>query len=146
MIDNTPFPANKEVEQAIIGSCIIDPAAYSIASPLIYEEYFYTPWHQALWGTIDTIYTRNEKPDQILILEFLKAQKLLDVNLNDIYIRELIDQAEPANIATHAAILKEFYNLRRLKEISLFLQQLMTGISRFPMPRISTNKNKITSF
>ena len=73
-----PLPSNTESERAILGAILIDNAVLPQAIEHLQPDYFYSPFHRAVFAAMLELFNRREKVDPILIGEELKKEGKLE--------------------------------------------------------------------
>ncbi len=111
------------IEQAVIGSLLIDSYAYSAVSELLHPETFYDPRHQYIYAAIQSLNMSGRPVDILTVPEELKRQgHFADVG-GDEYILELSARtASSANIEDHAKTLADKYVARQLISLASKVQ------------------------
>ncbi len=118
-------PQALEIEQAVLGSLLIDSYAFSAVSEILRPETFYEPRHQYIYAAIQALNMEERPVDILTVPEELKRQGHYDAAGGAAYILELSARtATSANIEDHAKTLADKYLARQL--IS-FASQVQTG-------------------
>ena len=110
-------PYSMEVEQALLGAVLMNPACYTRVSGIVRPESFYIPQHKAIFAAIANLDYLNKKIDPLLVLEELKQNGTYDEAAGKNYLAQLA-QSVPSveNVESYARIIKEKYYLRTLME------------------------------
>lgn len=110
MIERIP-PHNKEAEQAVIGSLLIDNSTWSIIEDLLSCEDFYVVAHKKIFKAMSDF--KDKMFDIITIVSWLRDRDELDAVGGAVYVVDLADNVpSAANIEYYAKIVKE-KSLRR---------------------------------
>ncbi|HEX9917024.1 MAG TPA: replicative DNA helicase [candidate division Zixibacteria bacterium] len=108
-------PQAIEVEQAVLGTILLDREAIGRAIEIIDEECFYREAHSKIYSAIVSLYDRNEAVDIVTATEELTKRGQLEEVGGRIYLINLTESvATAANIEYHARIILEKATLRRL--------------------------------
>ena len=111
--NNVLLPYNREAEQSVLGSVLLDADCMSIALLHLKPEHFYLPEHQQIFASM--VRMNNEKSNAIDYITI--ADDLEKTGYNDArgYIYELAQMVpSTANVEKYAEIVKEQYYLRTL--------------------------------
>jgi len=105
-IDKLP-PHNKEAEQAVLGSLLLDrDAIYKIADILRTKD-FYHKNHQVIYDAILHLYQNQEPIDIVNLSNRLKSIEALEEIGGGSYLTSLVNSiSSPTNIASHAKIVQ----------------------------------------
>jgi len=118
---NSPvsLPKNLDAEIALLGALIIDGHALNDILDKITPEDFYKTAHQNIFRAILALNKENQPIDLIALSERLKKEGKLK-SIGEVTYLTSLAQSVPtsANIETHAKIIKEKANLRKLIKIS----------------------------
>jgi replicative DNA helicase len=108
-------PQAIEVEQAVLGTILLDREAIGKAIEIIDEECFYREAHSKIYSAIVSLYDRNEAVDIVTVTDELTKRGQLEEVGGRIYLINLTESvATAANIEYHARIILEKATLRRL--------------------------------
>ena len=103
------IPQNKEVEQAILGCCLIDDTFEKISS-LVKKEDFYFEDHQTIWQSFGVLSDEGVAIDIVTL-----SEKVKDLNLMDLVIH-LSDKVQTSTQVNHyIKILLEKSKLRAMR-------------------------------
>jgi DnaB-like helicase N terminal domain len=72
-------PQAIEIEEAVLGACLIDPTAYPKAKEVLsgFSNPFYREAHNAIWSAMRSLSAKNEPIDRLIVFEELgNLQKL----------------------------------------------------------------------
>jgi len=89
-------PANIEAEQALLGALLYDNAAFERIGDYLQARHFFEPFHQRLFGVIESNIRKGQLAEPILIAE----QFVRDAGFEELggvrYLADLVDRAPPA--------------------------------------------------
>lgn len=109
------IPANLDAERAVLGSCLIDPAAFDKVSGFLTPPAFYRERHAWLYEAMRTLANRNEPLDFITVTDEMERQGRLEEAGGPAFITELITDIPTALYVEHYAhIVERTATLRRL--------------------------------
>src|SRR5690625_7685020 len=92
-------PQAVEIEEAVLGSMLIEHEAATIALQLLQPDDFYKPAHKHIFETIFDLYERGNPLDILTVESELRDKNLLDIIGGGVYIADLIRQSRStANI------------------------------------------------
>jgi replicative DNA helicase len=115
-VHRLPLPPHSVVaEQALLGSLLIEPTAWSRIS--IEASDFYRNDHKLIYGAIAALLAERKAVDTTTVCDHLERQGLLDDTGGLSYIGRLVrDTPTAANVETYAAEVRERSTLRRLNK------------------------------
>jgi replicative DNA helicase len=115
MIPERYPPYAPEAEISVLGGMLIDTEAPSIAFELLKDEMFFDEKHRKIFSTMKRLFDRGEPIESITTSEEMKKAEDLHLVGGLAYFAELLDAVPTAaNIAYHAKIVRERWQLRRL--------------------------------
>ena len=101
-------PQAVEIEQAVIGSMLIEHGAATIALQMLKAEDFYQHSHQHIFQTLSRLYERDNPLDLLTVENELKDLNLLEAIGGPSYLSDLTRMvSSSANIEYHAQIITE---------------------------------------
>tara|TARA_B100000989_G_C19524960_1_gene466248 strand:+ start:163 stop:1668 length:1506 start_codon:yes stop_codon:yes gene_type:complete len=101
-------PQAVEIEQAVIGSMLIEHGAATIALQMLKVEDFYQHSHQHIFQTLSRLYERDNPLDLLTVENELKDLNLLEAVGGPSYLSDLTRMvSSSANIEYHAQIITE---------------------------------------
>ncbi len=101
-------PQAVEVEQAVIGSMLIEHGAATIALQMLKVDDFYQQSHQNIFQTLSRLYERDNPLDLLTVENELKDLNLLEAVGGPSYLSDLTRMvSSSANIEYHAQIITE---------------------------------------
>jgi len=108
-------PQAVEVEEAVLGSMLIEHEAATVALQMLSPEDFYKPAHQHIFETLHDLYERDNPLDLLTVENELRDKELLDSCGGAGYLSELTRSvSSAANIDYHAQIIAEKSTKRNL--------------------------------
>ncbi len=108
-------PQAIEVEQAVLGSMLLQKEAIGKAIEIIDKDCFYRDDHQKIFEVLVDLYDKNQPVDIITVSEELTSRKQLDEVGGRMYLLELTEKiATTANVEYHCNIVLEKSTLRKL--------------------------------
>ncbi len=115
---NMPF--DKDAEQAVLGSILVENKCMDVVSGIIKSDYFYLPAHRAIFTSMLTMFMGNNSAiDPVIIADALTRENLYDETGGRKYLVQLAESVpSTANVENYANIVREKYYLRRLIEVS----------------------------
>lgn len=137
MLDVKVPPNNLNAEQSILGSLMLDPNTWDEIIDLIRAEDFYKPAHRRIFEAIADLRAHNEVIDLITVGNYLTEKSILNEVGGSRTLVEIVENTvSPANIATHAKIVRDKALSRRLittcsKTIERAFQQEYENIENF---------------
>ncbi len=107
-----PLVNDPNAEQYVIGSLIIDPDAYTIASQYLDEDSFYDPTCKTIWKAINEL-GKNGTPIDIISVQAELGKEKSSVTASDL-MNISIGVASAGHIEFHAARLQDLGRRRKL--------------------------------
>jgi len=108
-------PQALDIEEAVLGSLLLEKNALSAVVDLLRPEVFYKDAHQYIYGAISDLFANSEPVDLITVMSKLRAIGMLDIVGGPYYLTQLTHKvASAANIEFYAKILIEKYVQRQL--------------------------------
>ena len=119
------LPNAADLEQAVIGACLLDSAVMGQVSGIIEPQHFYQRAHELLWGVMLDLRREGMPVDLLTVTERANVQgKLIDIG-GAFYISQLTNRvASTANVEHHARIVQQKFIQRRLIELGNRLRNL----------------------
>ncbi|MEP6755412.1 MAG: replicative DNA helicase [Chthonomonadales bacterium] len=118
-------PHSLEMEQATLGSMLIERVAIETASEILQPEDFYRDVHGVIFEAILSLTRRDEPVDILTVQEHLSQQDVLEIVGGPPYLLQCMDSVvAAANVAHYARIVEEKAILRRLLDASSQVQAL----------------------
>jgi len=119
-IDATIFgkipPQNREAEEALLGSLLIEEAGIEDIADAITSDMFYSERHQFIYEAIFALYQKNNGGiDLITVTEELKIRGKLEIVGGAYYLAQLTNRVgSAANVEYYSIIIRQHYLARRL--------------------------------
>ncbi len=108
-------PQAVEVEEAVLGSMLIEHEAATVALQMLSPEDFYKPAHRHIFETLRDLYERDNPLDLLTVENELRDNKLLDKIGGGGYLADLTRSvSSAANVDYHAQIISEKAIKRKL--------------------------------
>lgn len=108
-------PQALEVEEAVLGSLLLERNALNSVIDILNEKVFYKEAHQYIYEAIAALFRRSEPVDLITVMNELRSQGKLELVGGPYYLTQLTHKvASAANIEYYAKIIIEKYVQRQL--------------------------------
>ena len=108
-------PQALDIEEAVLGSLLLEKNALSSVIDLLRPEVFYKETHQYIYGAIADLFASSEPVDLITVMSKLRSTGMLDIVGGPYYLTQLTHKvASAANIEFYAKIIIEKYVQRQL--------------------------------
>jgi replicative DNA helicase len=119
-------PHSVEAEQALIGSLLIDAAAWSAVASVIRSGDLYRPDHQAIFEAVATLAARGEKHDVVTVAGRLERTTKLEAVGGVAYLSSLARETPTAaNVLAYAKVVRDRSTLRSLASFANDLERLV---------------------
>ena len=113
-------PHASELEEAIIGACLIEQEALPLVADKLRPEMFYDDHHQLIFAALIAMYQANKKIDILTVKEELTRRGVLEKIGGPYTIVQLSSRvASSAHIEYHAQIVHQKYLAREAVVLSL---------------------------
>lgn len=113
-----------EAEQAVLGSLMIDPDAWSRVAGAVREDDFYRPDHRAIFEAIESLAGAGKPCDPVTLADELERTVKLDAVGGLAYLSSLARETPTAaNVRAYADIVRERAQLRRLERLAQEIEQ-----------------------
>jgi replicative DNA helicase len=124
-VHRLPVPSHSiEQEQALLGSLLIEPAAWSRIS--IEASDFYRHDHRLIFTAAAALHADRKPVDTTMVCDYLERQGLLADVGGLSYIGRLVKEtATTANVESYAREVREHASLRRLSKVGERIQDLV---------------------
>jgi len=81
---NITLPHNKELEQAVLGACLLDYKAFgTIRSLVTTEEVFYENKHQTVFMALERLHDRNQPIDMLTVSQAIREMGFMELSEAD---------------------------------------------------------------
>ena len=108
-------PWSAEAEQAVLGSCLIDPSCLPDVMTAVRGADFYLPQNREIFETIFSMFTFAKPIDPVTVLDEMKVRGVYHDEGSQQYIRELMRLTPTAaNVLKYAAIVRDQALLRNV--------------------------------
>ncbi len=108
-------PQAIDVEEAVMGACMLERDAYSNISGLVTAEMFYKDENQKIFKVIENMVAGGKTIDLLTVTQQLMQDGVLEAVGGPLYITQLTSRvASAAHIEHHARIIYEKYALREM--------------------------------
>ena len=109
------MPWAPEAEQAVIGSCLIDPHCISEIVAVLHSEDFYLDQNREIFDTIYQMFTYAMTIDPVTVLNQMKVRGVYREESSQRYVRELMEVTPTsANVMKYVQIVRDQALLRSL--------------------------------
>ena len=112
-------PQAKELEEVVLGACMIEKGAYTLAAEILKPESFYVDANQKIFKAMQFLDSNQRPIDCLTVIEALKMAEELDIVGGPFYITKLTNTVvSAANIETHARFVLQKFIQRELIRLS----------------------------
>lgn len=117
MVEKMP-PQSKELEEAVLGACMLESSAVRTVMTILVPESFYFNAHKTVFRAIASLYNASKQIDILTVMEEVKTMGKLDEIGGINFIADLTRHiASAANIEQHSYILAQKYIQREIIRI-----------------------------
>lgn len=117
-IPGTIPPHNKEAEQSVLGSILIEKEAMIKIVDLLKPEDFYYDTHRLIYEAMLDLYNRHDPIDLLTLANVLEERKILDKVGGPAYLAELTSSVPTAtHVFKYAQIVKNKATLRKMIKV-----------------------------
>ena len=118
-IDGLLPPQSIELEEAILGACMLESECINLISDILTPECFYKEANQILYTAIIELYKRSNPIDMLTVCQKLKSMEKLDVVGGSYYVSSLTNRvASASNIEYHSRIIVQHFLKREMIRLS----------------------------
>lgn len=112
-------PHDKELEQVVLGTVMLETTAFFRVSQILKEKTFYSKKHQIIYRAILAL-DYNQKPiDMVSIFQWLVSKGLSEKTGGPAYLSEMMNKVcSTAHLEYHASILHGYFVRRQLIEVT----------------------------
>ena len=107
-------PQAREIEDAVLGSVLMERYALSVAIELLKPECFYTEASQIIFTTILQMYKNNTPVDLLTVVNELKKISQLEIIGGPYYLTKLTNNTSGPHIEAHCRIVLQKYIQREI--------------------------------
>ncbi len=137
-------PQAVDVEQAVLGAMMIDPAAVTDAIDVLRPEYFYKPEHKVIYAAISALFEKSQAVDIMTVANELKKNGELEVAGGAYYVASLTNKvASGAHIEEHAKIVQQKFIQRELIRIGTEMTKAAYEDSSDPLELLDEAESKL---
>ncbi len=137
-------PQAIEVEQAVLGSMLIDREAVPKVLEVLDQESFYRDAHAKIFQAMTALFERSEPIDVTTVAEELRRRGQLDAVGGALYLTELTMKiTSAANVEAHAYIVLEKAILRKLIEASTNIAKRSYNPAEDPLELLDEAEQRI---
>lgn len=112
-------PQARELENAILGACLIEKSAFTLAAEIIRSETFYVDANQKIFKAMQFLDSNQQPIDFLTVIEALRLDNELDIVGGPFYLTKLTDSVvSSANIEAHCRIVLQKFIQRELIRLS----------------------------
>lgn len=112
-------PQARELEEAVLGSIMIEKTAFDTVTEILKPDCFYVDGHQKIFKAMQQLATLGQPIDILTVVEALKKNEDLDVVGGAFYITRLTNAVvSAAHVEAHSRIILQKYLQRELIRIS----------------------------
>ncbi|MDO8497137.1 MAG: replicative DNA helicase [bacterium] len=112
-------PHDLTAEKSVLGAILIDPSAITIVAEFLKQNHFYIPEHQRIYGSMITLFEKQQPIDVVTLKNELKEAGTLKQVGGVEYISELINTVPTSAYVEHYGhIVKDHFTKRQLIELS----------------------------
>lgn len=125
------IPRNRDSEEYVLGSIMLEPSCLPLVIERLHEDVFYFDLHRYVFRAINSLYNESTAIDVITVIERMNQLKLIGGSINVFDVTKLTnDVVSSANIEAHVLILVQYYLQR--EAIRLGQQMYMRGYDDDP--------------
>lgn len=112
-------PQAKELEEAVLGACLLEADAIDDAAEILQVESFYVDAHQRIFKALLNVRKQNIQPDILTVCEELRKSEELDWVGGPFAITKLTNNVVgTANLEAHARIIQQKFYAREIIRIA----------------------------
>lgn len=119
-MEHSKVPPNAvDLEEAVLGACLLEPIAINSVADILKAESFYKLEHQFIWEAITNLHGLSLPVDIMTVTQEVKRQGRLEAVGGAFYISKLTDRvAQATNAEYHARIVQQKFTARELIRVS----------------------------
>ena len=108
-------PQAIDLEEAVLGSCMLEPECIFKISHILKPECFYKDAHQKIYSAIQELVKKGQTPDILTVTEKLRSNKNIEEVGGSYYVAQLTQRVGSSyNIEFHSQIIKQKYLAREI--------------------------------
>jgi replicative DNA helicase len=117
-------PHNDDAEAAVLGACLLVPAALDTALEMLRRDDFFRGFHQRVFEAVADLHARSQPVDLVTVQDWLGSRGLLEGAGGAVGLAGLTEKvASAANVEAYARLVKEKAKLRRLISVCAQITQ-----------------------
>ena len=103
-------PQALELEQAVLGACLLELSALADVADLLRPEVFYAAGHGHIWAAMSALYRSRAPVDILTVTQELKRRGTLDIVGGPFYVSQITNKVSgTANVVYHAHIVLQTF-------------------------------------
>lgn len=115
-------PQAVDIEEAVLGACLLMPDAMVVTMGILQADFFYKESHQKIFESITELFSENKPVDLLTVTEKLKSNGNLEFVGGPFYVAQITNKVgSSANTEYHCRIIAEKYMARELIRIASVL-------------------------
>ena len=115
-------PQNIDLEEAVLGACMLEKPAFGKVRDLLVPEDFYKPGHEEIFQALVDLFNENTPIDLLIVTNKLVSKGKLEIVGGRYYLTELTNKVfNAAHIEEHAFIIKQSSIKRQIINLSSVL-------------------------
>ncbi|HTB23545.1 MAG TPA: replicative DNA helicase [bacterium] len=108
-------PHNYDAEAAVLGACLLDPAALDTSLEILRRDDFFRGFHQRVFEAVADLHARSQPVDLVTVSDWMASRGLLEAAGGAVGLAGLTEKvASASNVEAYARLVKEKAKLRRL--------------------------------
>lgn len=121
--DKTEFLNCNEIEQVIIGACLVETNVFSDCFLLLNDSKFFNGKNKIIYESMLRLNNKKEKIDLLTVIIDLRKNRLIK-EVGEAYIAELSSKvSSAAHLVYHCNILRQSYVQKEILKISMNVQE-----------------------
>lgn len=113
-----------DAEKAVLGRCMIDPAAFDEVAGYLMKEDFYSRAHQEIWQAMSDLSKEGLEIDIVTVLNLLRTEKKLERCGGPVYLDSLCEAGRGCLLRGHSKIIKNEARARKVQQASFAIREL----------------------
>jgi len=112
-------PQAKDLEEAVLGSIMLEKAAFDLVIEILKPECFYVDAHQRIFKAMQSLAFKSQPIDILTVVEELRTREELDIVGGPYFVTKLTNTVvSSANVQAHSRIVLQKFIQRELIRIS----------------------------
>ena len=125
-MSENPILYNKDSEEAVLGSCLLDGSAAPLKVGSLVADDFYLEAHRILYDAIGELFERDGDLDFLVLTDYLDGKGVLAEIGGAAYVHDLINQTPTAlHVAHYARIVRRDGDRRRFLAIAMKMARIV---------------------